>query len=289
MVGPLNLGLGQFSYHRYYGDLTHGETDPGASWGLADFLDKAKSHRVGVVGLQTCYLTPSEIEHFPEITAKWGQQIMLEWGHPDGLRMGKSPASIQDLLSWIARAGRWSIPLLRIVAGYPNFRGQELVEVQTRRLIPILKELCSVAKDYGITLAIENHADFTPAELKKLIEATDEPNLEAVLDFGNSVRVGEDLIQSVRSLASMASVIHLRDLLILPESIGDPTAPWPAAPLGCGSLPIGNALQELYAGGFSGYLLLELSHLHANWEGREDDVIRQSLLWLKEWETSKGL
>jgi len=288
MAGPLNLGIGQFSYHRYFGDMVRWEHDPGVRWSLTDFMDRANSHCVGTVGIQTCYLTKQETERLPEIAATHGLEVILEWGHPAGLEMGKSPEAVQDLRSWIARAGRWSFPLLRVVAGYPTLRGKEPVEIQTNRLVPMLQELCREAMDFGITLALENHADFTPAELKRLIEMTDRVNLHAVLDFANAVRLGEDLTQSVHDLAPLARVVHLRDLVILPESIGDPTAPWPAAPLGCGSLDIGKALQELYNGGFSGCVLLELSHLHQNWTGKEDEVIRQSLSWLENWETFRG-
>jgi sugar phosphate isomerase/epimerase len=140
----------------------------------------------------------------------------------------------------------------------------------------------------GVTIAIENHADFTPRELQTLICTTDRKNLRGVLDLGNCVRLGEDLVSSIRSLVPWVDVVHLRDLVVLPQSLGDPLALWPAAPLGSGSLDIAGALQELYNGGFHGSLLLELSPLHENWAEAEDEVIRQSLIWLKEWEETNS-
>jgi sugar phosphate isomerase/epimerase len=283
MAGTMNVGIGQFSYHRYFGDLTHGEADPGVRWGLADFLEKARSYGVDTVSLQTCYLSPREIAHFPEITAPYGLNIILEWGHPDGLQMGLSQAAVEDLRVWIERAEKWTHPLLRIVAGYPNFRGQEPVDTQIKRLVPIVNDLCTEAMERGVTLAIENHADFSPAELRKLIAAVSAPNLRAVLDFGNAVRVGANLIQSIRTLVSAAQIVHLRDLVVLPESQGNPQASWPTAPLGGGSLDINNALYELYHCGFTGCLLLELSHLHDPWAGQEDVVLAHNLRWLENW------
>jgi sugar phosphate isomerase/epimerase len=281
MVGAVNVGIGQFTYHRYYGDLAHGEIDPGIRWGLTEFLEKSRSYGVRTVGLQTCYLTPKEIQRFPEITASYGLNIILEWGHPDGLQMGRSSTAVEDLRRWISRAAKWSHPLLRLVAGYPNFRGQEPVERQIERLVPILKTICADAADRGVTLAIENHADFTPSELRMLIEATKAPNLQAVLDIGNAVRVGADLLDSIRTLASIARVVHLRDLVVLPESAGNPLASWPTAPLGDGSLDIRGALHQLYRYGFSGCVLLELSHLYDPWAGQEDEVIAHNLQWLE--------
>jgi len=108
---------------------------------------------------------------------------------------------------------------------------------------------------------------------------TDRVNLHAVLDFANAVRLGEDLTQSVHDLAPLARVVHLRDLVILPESIGT-DAPWPAAPLGCGSLDIGKALQELYNGGFSGvYYWNYLICTRTGQEKRTRSFAKASLGW----------
>ena len=285
----MKVGIGQFSYHRYFGEVAHGEHDPGVRWGLADFMQRAISHKVGVVGIQTCFLREDETESLPEIAAEYSLEVILEWGHPDGLKMGRSLDSVQDLRNWILRAGRWSFPLLRIVAGYPTLRGVEPVDVQIRRLVPLLRELSLEAMEWGITLAIENHADFTPVELTRLIHETDSSNLRAVLDVGNSIRLGQDLISSIRCLAPLADVVHLRNLTVLQESLGNPLASWPTAPLGCGSLDMAAALRELYNAGFHGYLLLELSPLHERWAGEEDEVIRQSLIWLREWNKTNTL
>ena len=285
----MKVGIGQFSYHRYFGEVSRWERDPGTRWNLTDFMERAVSHKVRFVGVQTCFLSVEEKDLLPEIARAHGLGVILEWGHPDGLRMGKSPEALCDLRSWIAKAGRWAFPLLRIVAGYPNLRGQEPVETQICRLVPTLRQLCREACDLGVTLAIENHADFTPQELQTLISATGVPNLRLVLDFGNCVRLGEDLISSSRSVASLVDAVHIRDIVVLPQSLGKPQALWPAAPLGRGSLNISGALQELYNGGFQGSLLLELSSLHADWAEKEDYVIGQSLVWLKEWNETRRM
>jgi sugar phosphate isomerase/epimerase len=284
----MRVGIGQFSYHRYFGELTRWERSPDVRWNLNDFMQRAASHGVSTVGVQTSYLTPKETERLPELAAFHGLEMILEWGHPVGLDMGRSSQAVQDLRSWMELAHRWSIPLLRIVGGYPTLRGQEPLETQIRRLATILREISLEAMDLGITIAIENHADFTPLELQALIQETGSGNLRALLDFGNCIRLGADLIPSIRSLASLIVAVHLRDLVVLPQSIGNPQAFWPTAPLGHGSLDIAGALQELYRSGFQGCLLLELTNLHANWAEQEDEVINQSLMWLRRWWQAEG-
>jgi len=279
----MKVGIGQFSFHRYFGEVTRWEQAPDIRWTVNDFMQRAASHGVKTVGVQTSYLTQAEAECLPEIAAAHGLEVILEWGHPVGLYMGLSPQAVYDLRGWMGRAHRWCYPLLRIVAGHPTLRGQEPVETQIRRLAPILRRISAEARDLGITIALENHGDFTPLELQTLIGETGSGNLRALLDFGNTVRLGADLITSIRSLASLIVAVHLRDLQVLPESIGDPLAFWPTVPLGCGALEIDGALQELYRTGFQGCLLLELTNLHEKWATQEDEIIHQSLTWLRKW------
>jgi len=51
----------------------------------------------------------------PEIAATHGLEVILEWGHPAGLEMGKSPEAVQDLRSWIARAGGGPFPYFALL------------------------------------------------------------------------------------------------------------------------------------------------------------------------------
>jgi len=93
----MKLGIGQFTYHRYFGELTPWESDPGVRWNTNDFLGHAAAHGADTVGVQTCYLTAQDIETLPEMAAAHNLDVIIEWGHPAGLAMGKSAAAVQDL------------------------------------------------------------------------------------------------------------------------------------------------------------------------------------------------
>jgi len=273
----MKIGLDQFSFHRFYGDVFPWEVDPGRRWGLEEFLTFAREHHINLVGLHTHYLTPSEIEQLGET----GLEIILEWGHPDGLKMGTSPASVDDLRRWLGVAARIGCRLVRIVAGYPTWRGREPVATQIKRLTPVLREICVIATGHGLTLAIENHADFSPHELVDLLDRVRHDALRICFDTGNCVRTGANLIEATHLVAGRTAMVHLKDLRVLPSSIGDHNASWPSAPLGQGSFDLPTVITVMRQNSFAGPWLVELAHLHPDFPC-ERVVLKQSLHWLKE-------
>ena len=280
MAFPVKIGIDQFSYHRFFGEINRWEVDPGLRWTLADFLDRASSLGVDTVGLQTAYLDSASLEALNRELTKRPLICILEWGHPDGLKMGKSQRAKEDLKNWIGICAQLGVTTLRIVAGYPTYRGQEPVAVQIERLSPLLRDMCHYAVEFNVVLALENHADFTPVELTDLIHRVNHPNLRAVFDTGNTIRLGADLIESAARIAAVAEVVHLKDLSILRESLGNPNASWPSAPLGHGSLDIPGVIDTLLQHGFKGVFLVEMAHMHPNWPD-EDRAVAQSVEWLR--------
>ncbi len=276
----MKIGLDQFSFHRFHGDVFPWESDPVTRWTLVDFLEYANQQRVQLVGLHVHYLTTDEATHLGETLASRGMTAILEWGHPDGLQMGTNREAVGDLQRWLARAGKIGVPLVRIVAGYPSWRGREPVATQIERLVPILRDLCHEAAALNITLAIENHADFTPKELLDLVKRVGSKHLRICFDTGNCVRVGADLVESARAVAPFTAMVHLKDLRVLEASQGDPSANWPSAPIGQGSFDLPAVLDALSSGGFDGPLLIELAQLHPDFHD-EQTVVEQSLRWLR--------
>ncbi len=270
------VGLDQFSYHRFFGDIFPWEKDPNERWALCDFLDHATAFNVKCVGLHVHYLTDDEIANLGDMLAQHSLSFVLEWGHPDGLKMGTSYEAVDDLRRWMAIAASLNCRLMRIVAGCQTWRGREPVEMQIDRIKPILREVCREAVANGLTLAIENHADFTPQELVRLVERVDDRALKICFDTGNCVRLGADLIESARFVAPYTAMVHMKDILVLETSIGNPNASWPSAPLGHGSLNIAVAVDVLRQHGFDGPVFIEMAQMHPDWPD-EDDAIAQSV------------
>lgn len=74
----------------------------------------------------------------------------------------------------------------------------------------MLAEAAPLAAEYGLSLAIEDHQDFTSAELVDLCETT-AANVGVCLDTGNALSVGEDPVEFARAVAGCAKHVHLKD------------------------------------------------------------------------------
>ncbi|MCB1489236.1 MAG: sugar phosphate isomerase/epimerase, partial [Bauldia sp.] len=134
--------------------------------------------------------------------------------------------------------------------------------------------------DLGLTLAIENHADLAMADLAHLVRTVGADNLGICFDTGNAVRVGDDLLDAARVAAPLVKMVHLKDMIVIDASRGDPTAWWPSAPLGRGIFDIPAFLAILEEAGFDGTLFVEMANMHPDWED-EDQAVSESVAYLR--------
>jgi sugar phosphate isomerase/epimerase len=74
----------------------------------------------------------------------------------------------------------------------------------------MLKEAAPQAGEFGLSLAIEDHQDFTSAELVELCEST-AANVGVCLDTGNALSVGEDPLEFAKTVAGCVKHVHLKD------------------------------------------------------------------------------
>ncbi|MBI3828770.1 MAG: sugar phosphate isomerase/epimerase [Planctomycetes bacterium] len=74
----------------------------------------------------------------------------------------------------------------------------------------MLCEAAPRAAAKGMTLAVENHQDFTSAELMDFCELGG-PNVGVTLDTGNPLAVGEDPVAFTRTVAPRVRHVHLKD------------------------------------------------------------------------------
>jgi hypothetical protein len=58
----VKIGIDQFSYHRYFGEVTRWETDPGVRWTVSDFIRRAACLQLDAVAFQTHYLNSKDFK-----------------------------------------------------------------------------------------------------------------------------------------------------------------------------------------------------------------------------------
>lgn len=279
------VGVDSYSYHRWLGELRAGEDAVPAPWSHDDVVDELLRCGAEVASLETCFLDVGDPDALAGASARLragGVLPLVSWGHPDGLALGERPGALVDLERWIARAAALDIDLVRIVAGGPMQYGRHDEQRAVDRLERVLVDAVERAASVGVRLALETHCELSMPAFVTLVERV--PDLEVVLDTGNVVRVGADLLETARQLASRVTMVHAKDLSL--RGVAPDTPPdgrWWCTAVGAGALPIRSALDLLRAGGFDGPVCVELMELDPACPGDERAVVRQSIATLLDW------
>ncbi|MEZ4595753.1 MAG: sugar phosphate isomerase/epimerase family protein [Chloroflexota bacterium] len=282
----MRVGIDSYSYHRRYGEVRAGESAaPGAPWPLvpAPVLEHARRLGVDDLFLETCYLPEPETIEAPMLDAG-GVRVGFSWGHPwpegafHGLDGGRTPAAEDHLARWIAAAARLGHPVMRITLGSPASRGTEPAAVLVERLVAPTRRAAERAAAVGVRLAIENHGDLRAQDVLEVIERTGATNLGVTLDNVNLVRVGDDMLEGTRALASRTLLVQLKDHPPTPDPTvwGGPVS----VALGEGVAPLDAILAILADAGFDGPVCVELASLGS---GPVDELamIERSVGWLR--------
>jgi len=83
-----------------------------------------------------------------------------------------------------------------------------------------LKNAAARVADEGIVLLLENHEDFTGAEVARILDRVDHPAVQALYDFGNAMNVVEDPIDAARAMAPHIRSVHLKDHVLVEDGDG---------------------------------------------------------------------
>ena len=112
----------------------------------------------------------------------------------------------------------------------------------TRKSEARLRELAPLAKSFGLTIAVENHLDFTVEEMRDLIEKVNSPNVRVLFDVGNIVGTLDDPTEAAEILGPLTVATHYKDFAIEEVARGFRFC---MVPLGCGSLRVREVTERL--------------------------------------------
>jgi sugar phosphate isomerase/epimerase len=120
-------------------------------------------------------------------------------------------------------------------------------------LVENLREIGDKADEYGITLALETHDDWTDsAVFARLMAEVDHPRVRVLWDLHHPFRTnGEPAEVTYANLAPYTVSIHVKDSI--PNEEGGHTY----VLLGEGDVPLKKMLDMLVEGGYDGYAILE--------------------------------
>jgi len=276
------LGIDSFTYHRYFGEVGEWEEPLPMRWSTVDFLDRAADLGVESVSLQTVFLedlSPGGMRALREEVASRGLSSVLAWGHRSGLESGTSPARFDEAMICLDLAAVMGVRLVRIVCG-DQLAWLTPPEQRKDHLVPMLSRLARRAWQLDIELAIENHADLAMVDLVDLIGRVGAPNLGICLDLGNAVRVGDDPVECAALAGPLVQMVHVKDLAVQEDSVGQPWSWWPSVPLGRGDIDVPAALEPIRGSAPSAGWFVEMGNMHPD-HSDEDAAVVESLEFLR--------
>lgn len=281
-MSSMKLGLDSYSFHRFYGETTPWESVPNIKWTLNDFLDFCTAEEVSLASLQTSYL-PEDAEVIRAVR-QWREhgherEVVFTWGHPHGYDGGRKLQAHASVLHYLDLAAKVGATQMRIVLGnHKNFA--DPIPERSERLQPLVTEAAERARNLGLRLSIENHADFPVMSLVEFIDSIGIPELGLCLDTGNARRVGDDQLELLRTMdLSKVFMIQLKETLCLPGHEA-PTGWWPTVPYGTGDTHADECLAILRERNFADPVVIELSNLHTGLE--EIPVARQAIAFTRD-------
>jgi sugar phosphate isomerase/epimerase len=282
------VGIDSYSFHRYFGEIYDGglQVDPGTRWDMKDdFVPFAASLEVDEVALETIFFPVFDDGYCSAIKEKLdeaGLRRVIGWGHPDGLHRGQDHDALADLIRHIPRAEKVGASIMRIVASSMLYVNEDHGP-QVKASVEMLKKAVKVAEDNGVTLAIENHIDFTSLEILDILDGVGSENLKVNFDTGNALRLFEDPVQAARNVAPFAVATHTKD--IAARFGGSPSerfTSWPSVPAGEGLIDLLSIARVLDEAGFEGSLAVELDLLASPFDTiPEEENVAQSITYLK--------
>ncbi|UCF99510.1 MAG: sugar phosphate isomerase/epimerase [Spirochaetaceae bacterium] len=275
----MKIGIDSYCYHRYFGEVYPVQTTPGTTMTVEDFLDRTVELGADGVSLESCFLPSRDPRYLSELCGRLDEfklERVYAWGHPNGLLGGKSPEAYDDMLQSLEQARMVKAEVMRVVGNNGRYRFDEH-EKQIERLSGIFVKAVKEAERQGIRLAIENHQDFTLAELETLFENVASPYLGLTFDSGNCLRILDDPVKGLERLADKVYATHIKDIRL---QKGMPANMWQffaCVPAGEGVVDLPRIVEILKDAGYRGLLTIEIDYLHSDYENDEDGVLAQSI------------
>jgi len=278
----MKLGIDSYCYHRYFGEVYPDQADPGVRWTFADFVDRASALGVDGVSLESCFfesLEPACLAEMRTVLDERRLERVLAWGHPDGLEAGRNRQAWQEMNSLIPKAQHLGAGIMRIVASSLQFR-HEPHGPQIEAIVAMLRESVRMAADEGVVLALENHIDYTSAEILEILERVGSDHLRVNFDTGNALRVMEDPVEAARRLGPYTVATHTKDVDACRHVRPEEWYFFSSVPVGTGLIDMPGVVRALRQSGYTGMLAVESDHHKDNQD--EDALVAQSIAYLRQ-------
>jgi sugar phosphate isomerase/epimerase len=251
-------------------------------WTFRDFIDRACQLGVDGVSLESCFFPNLDEGFLAEVKGVLddrGLERVLAWGHPDGLEAGRSEEAWREMNALIPKAHAMGAQIMRIVASSLMFRN-EPHGPQIEAIVKMLRQSVKIAEDHGVVLAIENHIDYTSAEICEILQRVGSPALKVNFDTGNTLRMMENPVTAAQRLGPHIVAVHAKDMEACRHVPPEEWYFFSSVPVGTGLIDMPGVVRALKDAGFTGVLAVESDHHKDNQD--EDRLAAQSVAYLKD-------
>jgi sugar phosphate isomerase/epimerase len=279
----LKVGIDNYSYHRFFGEVYPQQETPDNQLTTEDFLKRAKELGVDGVSLESIFVRSFDSGYLAELKSTldgYGFDRVWAWGHPDGLEGGQNDAMLTDMIENISYAKAIGAEVMRVVGSSLAFRF-EPHGPQLEKLTKMFKEAVKVAEEMNIKLAVENHFDFDSDEFLALIDEVGSPYFGLTFDTGNFTRLLDEPVKAMEKLGKYVYATHIKDLKITPNTPADEWFFFSSVPVGDGYLNIPQLVKMLKDLNYQGLLAVELDFAHPEVAGQEDAAVEKSVKYLQ--------
>jgi sugar phosphate isomerase/epimerase len=279
----MKIGVDNYCYHRYFGEIYAGQKNPGIKWTLHDFLNHidVKHKELEAVSFESCFITHEEKKELPSLLKNVDYEVVFAWGHPNGFMDRNISDVLSEIKEYLELSNQLGQDKIRIAASSIAYYNKPHIP-QVDLAIKTIKKIITLSEEYGVKLALENHGDFYLIEMLKILETVNSDYLGVTFDTGNSLRFHEDCVSALRTYSKKVLLIHAKD--VAPEKgvpLHDPTR-LNCTPAGKGIVDFKGIFNELRANKFNGMVLIEISRLHSDYEHiNETEVINTGIKYLK--------
>jgi sugar phosphate isomerase/epimerase len=130
-------------------------------------------------------------------------------------RNGDAPeVGVERVRAWLERAVAIGSPILRVVSGFYRaelFGRLDLVDVERRYVVEVLRRVVPEARAAGVTLLLENHSDFTADEYASIVDEVGRAEIGVFLDLVNPIAALDEPVPVIERLAPLARAGHVKD------------------------------------------------------------------------------
>ena len=278
----MKVGIDSYCYHRFFGEVYGPLGEPSRRMTYADFLQRAAELKVDGVSLETCFFESFDDAYLKGLKAiidAGKMEPVVAWGHPKGFEGGKKPEAMAEIRQMFRVCHILGAKVMRVVGSSLDYRNDPH-EPQLRALTGIFKEAAQAAEGEGVKLAMENHFDFTTDEFIDLVDRVDSSHFGVCFDTGNSLRIGDDPVESARMLGQHIFATHTKDVKPV---YGVSPKEWyffACVPVGQGVINMPALVDALLATGYDGLFAIELDYAHPDVKD-EDVAVEQSVKYLQ--------